>query len=89
VIDRLERIMSYSGFDLSMNRDNDSWLILSTVYISLLLCGTAWKYLLVHMDRVQRALGGENRRVPWIEESQVSRPGRLMNGKLLENSGIP
>ena len=39
--------------------------------------------------RVHCALGGENRRVPWIEESQVSRPGRLMKGKLLENSGIP
>ena len=35
------------------------------------------------------ALGGENRRVPWIEESQASRPGRLKKGKLLENSGIP
>ena len=35
------------------------------------------------------ALGGENRRVPWIEETQVSRPGRSMKGKLLENNGIP
>ena len=39
--------------------------------------------------RVHCALGGENRRVPCIEESQESRPGRLMKGKLLENRSIP
>ena len=39
--------------------------------------------------RVHCVLGGENRRVPWIEESQVSIPGRLIDGKLMENSGIP
>ena len=36
--------------------------------------------------RVHCALGGENRRVPWIEEIQVPRPGRLMRGKLLETA---
>ena len=36
--------------------------------------------------RVHCVLGGENRRVPWIQESQVPRPGRLMKGKLLEKA---
>jgi len=39
--------------------------------------------------RVHCALGGENKRVPWIKECQVTRPGRFMRGKLRENSGIP
>ena len=39
--------------------------------------------------RAQCALGWENRRFTWIEESQVPRPGRHIKGKRQKNSGIP